>query len=141
MQFKLPPPKAAPLPPVLVKPMKNPTRELPVPDVNNKQPVVPSLWRRDAAGVHLEGLGARAAGYKALDNICRENGWSWGVVGTYLRGEQHQHACTAVIVGVVIEGCSEKLGTYDKGTNAWNEIDEALGHVARQLEAHHGKKG
>lgn len=69
----------------------------PAPTIPSAQ-TLPGFYRRGASGVVSTTPGP---GEQALDQVCTENGWAWGMVGTYTKDGRQ---VTAIIVGTIIEG-------------------------------------
>jgi hypothetical protein len=77
----------------------------------------------------------KGEGETALDTLCRENGWTWGIVQTYQRKGlgSKPSTSTAVLIGVVVEGSAENIEYANDEAGAWRVVDQALGQVAEKL--------
>lgn len=96
---------------------------------------VPRLWQYQLAGVSF--TRPKGPGEKKLDELCRANGLTWGIVATYHEGKEIR---TTVLVGHVFDAGAEKL-IENTPTNVWDEVDVALGAVAQSIEDECGQQG
>lgn len=101
---------------------------------------VPTIYHQALAGITLDHALNPGPGQKALDALCKERGWDWGLAYTYFRDEGGQtKQCVAVIVGTIVEGSAEMIpGSAINAARAWNLHDEALGSVVDRIRKEHG---
>jgi hypothetical protein len=90
----------------------------------------PTIWHRGLAGVSLSRVPGR--GEKLLDRICAENGWTWGITTSFT--PETGVVRVDVLIGTVVSGQAESLQGND-GMRSWDELDEALGAVAKAIGA------
>lgn len=115
--------------------VKEPEEELQAPPEKGMTARMPTLWQRGLAGVSLaKGPGA---GEERLDEICKKNGWTWGLVATVSR-EEHTEVGAIVIIGQLFEGRAAALTGNDM-MKPWDAADEALGQIAELLEDKYGR--
>jgi hypothetical protein len=129
IRLKLPTKKPAPTP-VVTK-----TKVVPsMPKQGGPRAPLPTLWHRGLAGVEFSRR--PGPGERHLDNICKQNGWTWGITSTTLAGDEDHTVRVDVLIGTVISGFAESLGgqAANNGAQSWNEIDEAMAAIARSLE-------
>jgi hypothetical protein len=74
----------------------------------------------------------RGRGEKLLDRICAENGWTWGITTSFT--PETGVVRVDVLIGTVVSGQAESLQGND-GMRSWDELDEALGAVAKAIGA------
>jgi hypothetical protein len=111
------------------------TKKVPVhfPKQGGPRAESPTIWHRGLAGVSLSRSPGR--GEKLLDRICAENGWTWGITTSFT--PETGVVRVDVLIGTVVSGQAESLQGND-GMRSWDELDEALGAVAKAIGAEEG---